>query len=44
MLSEIKYRLSTHDKLTKSIGNLFDKRLKKCYESMNNEKQESLMV
>lgn len=44
MLCEVKYRLATQDKHTKSIENLYINQLKKCYEQMESEKQESLKV
>ncbi|XP_025204037.1 kinesin-like protein KIF11 [Melanaphis sacchari] len=42
VLNEIKYRLTTQETLNKSIENLYVNRLKKCYESMDLEKQETL--
>lgn len=44
MLCEIKYRLTTQETFNKSIENLYINRLKKCYESMDMEKQETLKV
>lgn len=44
LLCEIKYRLATQDEFNKSIESLYNNRLKKCYESMDIEKQESLKV
>ncbi|XP_026810983.1 kinesin-like protein KIF11-B [Rhopalosiphum maidis] len=42
VLNEIKYRLTTQEAFNKSIENLYVNRLKKCYESMDMEKQETL--
>ncbi|XP_022161919.1 kinesin-like protein KIF11 [Myzus persicae] len=42
VLCEIKYRLTTQEAFNKSIENLYINRLKKCYESMDIEKQETL--
>ncbi|KAL5244371.1 hypothetical protein ACI65C_011781 [Semiaphis heraclei] len=42
VLCEIKYRLTTQETFNKSIENLYINRLKKCYESMDMEKQETL--
>lgn len=44
MLNEIKYRLTTQEAFNKSIESLYVDRLKKCYESMDMEKQETLKV
>jgi len=44
LLCEIKYRLNTQNEFNKSIENHFINRLKKCYELMDIEKQESLKV
>jgi len=44
VLCEIKYRLTTQEAFNKSIENLYINRLKKCYESMDMEKQETLKV
>lgn len=41
---EIKFRLDTLNEYSKSIENLYVNRLKKCYESMDVEKRESLKV
>ncbi|XP_027847145.2 kinesin-like protein KIF11 [Aphis gossypii] len=42
VLNEIKYRLTTQEAFNKSIESLYVNRLKKCYESMDMEKQETL--
>ncbi|KAF0763630.1 kinesin-like protein KIF11 [Aphis craccivora] len=42
VLNEIKYRLTTQEAFNKSIESLYVDRLKKCYESMDMEKQETL--
>lgn len=44
LLCEIKYRLTTQNKCNKAIEKLYVNSLKKCYEAMNIEKQESLKV
>jgi len=44
VLCEIKYRLTTQEAFNKSIENLYINRLKKCYESMDVEKHETLKV
>lgn len=44
LLCEIKYRLATQNDFNKSIEELYVNRLKKCYELMKIEKQESLKV
>lgn len=44
MLNEIKYRIAIQDEFNKSIESLYSNRLKKCYEAMDIEKQESLNV
>jgi hypothetical protein len=41
---EMKYRLDTLNEYSKSIENLYVNHLKKCYESMDIEKRESLKV
>lgn len=44
MLNEVKYRLATQEKINKAIEVHYVNRLKKCYESMDIEKQKSLKV
>jgi len=44
VLCEIKYRLTTQNAFNKSIENHYINRLKKCYESMDMEKQATLKV
>lgn len=44
LISEIKYRLSSQEEFNKQIEHIYIYRLKKCYESMDIEKQESLKV
>lgn len=44
LMCEIKYRSTVQENLSKSIEGLYVQRLKKCYELMDVEKQESLKV
>lgn len=44
VLCEIKYRLTTQEAFNKSIENHYINRSKKCYESLDMEKQETLKV
>jgi len=44
VLCEIKYRLTTQETFNKSIENHYINRSKKCYESLDLEKQKTLKV
>lgn len=44
LFCEIKYRLATQNEFNKKIEDLYNNRLKKCYQLMNIEKQDSLKV
>jgi len=44
VLLEIKYRLTTQETFNKSIENHYINRSKKCYESLDLEKQKTLEV
>lgn len=44
MLCEVKYHLATQNEFNKKIEDLYISRLKKCYELLDLEKQESLKV
>lgn len=43
-MCEIKYRLTSQEHFSNAIESLYMNRLKKCYELMDVEKQESLKV